>query len=79
MPPARASGDIRKKGTAEVTTLILFGSCALADAVTEIANNKAATVLSVLCFITFRNFKRTITVDSIWFDVQNKGFSLTLQ
>ena len=52
IPPARASGEILKNGTAEVTTLI--GSDCAFVAVADPANNiTRAASLKVVCFMRF--------------------------
>src|SRR5215210_4570639 len=51
IPPARASGEILKNGTAEVTTFIVFPSCALTLLENDRASNKAAESFTVICFI----------------------------
>jgi hypothetical protein len=51
MPPARASGEILKKGTAVVTTLILSAVCAVVFEKKEPEKNRTATAFNVDCLI----------------------------
>jgi hypothetical protein len=51
IPPARASGEILKKGTAVVTTLIVSADCALDDIAPNKRNNEAVS-LEVILFMS---------------------------
>jgi hypothetical protein len=51
MPPALASGEMRKKGTAEVTTLMVFCACEnKGRAKTNVPANRLLTILFMVQF-----------------------------
>ena len=52
IPPLRASGDILKKGTAVVTTLMVFACCAFKTWVAPNINKEAVNLM-VACFMLF--------------------------